>query len=155
KQARDEQPDRLLERDQPRRARLRLRRQADEALDLLRHADERVQRLAVVLADEMQRDGEAEIGDEGKRMRRVDRERREDRKDATQEVVLEPGAVRLLDRLAVDQQDILLGELLAQLAPARLLVARESRDRRVDLRELLGGGEPVRALLGDAGTHLP
>src|SRR6185437_3684831 len=107
--------------DQPRFTALRRRRQADEALDLLRHADQGVHRLAVALAGEMQRDRETEIGNERERMRRIDRERRQHREDVAQEIVLEPGAVALLERIALDQQDVLVGQLLAQLAPARLL----------------------------------
>ena len=77
----DEQAGRLLERDDPQRAVARRARQADEALDLVGHADQRVHRLAVARARKLQRDGEAEIGDERERMRRVDGERRQHRKD--------------------------------------------------------------------------
>ena len=77
-QARNEQAGRLLERDQADRVAV-LAGQADEALDLLRHADQRVHRLAVADARELQREREAEIGDERERMRRIDRERRQHR----------------------------------------------------------------------------
>ena len=95
-QPRNEQPGDLLERDQPHRAALGRRRQADEALDPLRHADQRVHRLAVAAARELERDREAEIGNERERMRRIDRERRQHREDVLQEIVFEPAAVGLL-----------------------------------------------------------
>ena len=49
--------------------------------------------LAVARARQLQRDREAEIGNERKRMRRVDRERRQHRKDVLQEIISEPGAL--------------------------------------------------------------
>ena len=48
----------------------------------------------------------------------------------------------------------LLGQHLAQLAPALLLIAGQRRDRLADARELLGRRQPVRALGGDARAHL-
>ncbi len=62
--------DHLLERDEAGRAGLGEIRQADEALDLVRQADQRVQHLAVALPRQFQRDRSAEIGDERKRMGR-------------------------------------------------------------------------------------
>src|SRR5207244_1312812 len=53
------------------------RRQANEALQLCRHWQQGIHRLAVALVRHRQRDAEAEIGDEGKGMRRVDSEWRE------------------------------------------------------------------------------
>ena len=46
-------------------------------------------------ARELQRDREAEIGNERERMRRIDRQRRQHRKDVAEEIVLQPGAFRL------------------------------------------------------------
>ena len=51
--------------------------------------------LAVRRAAQLQRDREAEIGDERERMRRIDRQRRQHREDVAQEVVVEPGALLL------------------------------------------------------------
>ena len=98
----------------------------------------------------MQRDGEAEARDEREGMRRVDRERRQQREDVVEEVILDPGSFGLGDVAAVDQNDADLGQHAAQIAPDRLLVGGELRDRLVDEDELLGGGQPVRAALGDA-----
>ena len=103
-QAADEQRRRLFERDQRAPSRRPLR-QHDEALDLVRHADERIHRLAVADARQLQRDREAEIGNERERMRRIDRERRQHRKDVMQEMIFEPDLLLLGDVGAVDQHD--------------------------------------------------
>ena len=130
-------------------------RQPDEALDLVRHADQRVHRLAVAGAGELQRDGEAEIGDERERMRRIDRERRQQREDLPQEMILAARSFPCLVTSGPSTSTMpCCGELDAQLAPARLLVAGERRDRLGDARELLGRREPVGASGGDAGAQL-
>ena len=54
----DEQAGRLFQRDQPHRAVL-AGGEADEAIDLAGHADQRIHRLAVGDARQMQRDGKA------------------------------------------------------------------------------------------------
>ena len=125
-------------------------RQADEAVDLAGHADQRVHRLAVGSARQMQRDGEAEARNEREGMRRIDRERRQQRENVVEEVILDPGPLGLGDVLAVDQDDADVGEHAAQVAPDRLLVGGELRDRLVDERELLGRRQAVGAALGDA-----
>src|SRR5262249_15454091 len=112
----DEQAGRILERDQPLPAAVRIG-QADETVDLHWHADQSVHAAAVADARELQRDAEAEIGNERERMRRVDRERRQHREDVIEEVILEPGALRLGEITAVDQDDALLAQVLAQRAP--------------------------------------
>jgi len=76
KQPADEQCGRLLERNQSHHAIL-ARGNADEAVDLAGHADQRIHRLAVGGARQMQRDGEAEARDKWEGMRRVDRKRRQ------------------------------------------------------------------------------
>ena len=87
-------------------------------------------------------------------MRRIDGERREQRENLAKEMILEPGLLLFRHVGPVDQDDALLGQHLPQLAPALLLIARQHRDRLRDARELLGRGEPVRALDGDAGAQL-
>src|SRR3974390_3300522 len=66
----DEQTSRFLKRDKA-QGLVGAARQPDEALDLLRHADERVHRLAVFDSRELKRDREAEVGDEWERMGRM------------------------------------------------------------------------------------
>ena len=152
KQPADEQHGRVLERDQA--DGVAGARQLDEALDLLRHADQRVHRLAVLHARELQREREAEIGNERERMRRIDRQRREQREDVGEEMLLQPGALGLLELRAVDQRDADGGEFGPQFDPALLLIARQLRNRLADARELLARRQPVRARHRDALAHL-
>ena len=128
KQLADEQAGGALDRDQPHLAAVGGLRQADEPLDPLRHADQRVHRLAVLGARKLQRDRKSEIGDERERMRRIDRERRQQRKHVREEIILEPRLLGLGDVGAVDQHDAGLGERRAQFAPLRLLVGDQQRD---------------------------
>ena len=103
--------DHLLEGDEPGRSRLREIRQADEALDLGGQADQGIEQAArrscLMSLSAIVR---AEIGDERERVRRVDGERREHREDLLQEVVLEPGRLRLGEVRRVDEDDALLQE---------------------------------------------
>jgi hypothetical protein len=153
----DEQAGRALDRDQPGLPGLPAvggLGQPDETLDAVRHADQRVHRLAVLAAGKLQGDGEAEIGDERERMGRIDCERRQQRKDVGQEVVLEPDLLGLGHIRRVDQHDAGLGERPAQFAPLRLLVLDQERNRLADMDELFGGRHTLGALADDAGTHL-
>ena len=149
----DEQAGGLFQRDQPHRAIL-AGGQADEAIDLAGHADQRVHRLAVGDPRQLQRDGEAEARDEREGMRRIDRQRRQQREDVVEEMILDPGSLGLGDIAAIDENDADLGQDAAQIAPDRLLVVGELRDRLVDEDKLLGGRQPVGAALGDAFAHL-
>jgi hypothetical protein len=154
KQLADEKAGGTLERDQPHLPALAGRRQPNETLDAVRHADEGVHRLAVLGARQLQGDGEAEIGNERERMRRVDRERGQQRENVAEKIIFEPGFLRLGDVWGVDQRDAGLGERRAQLAPLRLLVLGQDRHRLGDAHQLLGGGQALGTLLGDAGAHL-
>ncbi len=153
-EAGDEKRDDLFERDHAGARHSVATWQAHEPLDLVWHADERVHRLAVARARQLQRNGEAEIGNERERMRRIDGERREQRKDLPKEVIFEPRLFFLGHLGAFDQHDAVLGQHLPQLAPALLLVARERSDGVADPSELFGRGEPVRALGRNAGAQL-
>ena len=129
KQLADEKAGDALDRDQPRRTAFAGLRQAHEALDAVGHADQRVHRLAVLGARQLQGDREAEIGNERKRMRRIDGERRQQREDVAEEIVLEPGFLRPRNIRAVDQNDAGIGEFAAQFAPLRLLILDQHRHR--------------------------
>ena len=69
-------------------------------------------------------------------------------------MILDPGPLGLGDVAAIDQNDADLGEDAAQVAPDRLLVGGELRNRLVDEDKLFGGGQAVRAALGNALPHL-
>src|SRR4029077_19516783 len=131
-QAADEKSGGLLQRDQAQPA---VTRDTDEAVDLAGHADQRVHRLAVGYPRQLQCHGEAEIGNEREGMRRVDRQRRQQRKNAVEEVILDPGPFGFGDVTAVNELDTDLRQHGAQVAPDRLLVDGEFRDRLVDQGE--------------------
>ena len=154
KQPAGEQHDGLFQRDEARRSRLGEIGQPDEALRVGRQADQRVQEASVRLAKEPQGDGEAEIGDEGKGMRRVDRERRQDGEDVLEEMLLEPQGFGTREVGAVDEHDALVQEVILQLAPAPLLVRGEAGDRGRNLGELLGRREAVLRGRRHARAHL-
>ena len=86
----------------------------------------------------------AEIWNEGERMRGVDRERRQQRENMREKMLLKPAAVGFLDVAAVNQHDAGSRKLRPQLDPALLLVARELRHRFTDTRKLFGGRQAVR-----------
>ena len=120
----------------------RLARQADEAGDLRRQDDQGAQLALVLGPAQIEHDGEAEIGNEGKRMRRIDGQRRQDRKYLVEEEGVEP--LHLLGRhlAGIDDGDAAGAHLLAQPAPAGLLIAHELARQRVDGGKLLGGVRP-------------
>ncbi len=124
KQPADEQAGRLFQRDQPHRAVL-AGGQADETVDLAGHADQRIHRLAVADARQMQRDRKAEARDKRERMRRIDRQRRQQRENVVEKMILDPAPLGLGDFAAVDQNNADFGENAAQIAPDRLLIGGE------------------------------
>ena len=71
-------------------------------------------------------------------MRRIDRQRRQQRENVVEEMILDPGPLGFGDVAAFDQNDADLGEDAAQIAPDRLLVAGELRDGLIDEDQLLG-----------------
>jgi hypothetical protein len=78
-------------------------------------------------------------------MRRIDRERRQHRKHAAEEIFLKPLAVGLGDVRGLDDNNADVFNLGAKLAPAPQLLARQQRDALGDLRQLLGGRQAVRS----------
>ena len=90
----------------------------------------------------------------GNGMRRIDRERRQQRENIVEEMILDPAPLGFGHVAAIDQNDADLGENAAQIAPDRLLIGGELRNRLVDEDKLLGRGQAVRTALGDALAHL-
>ena len=150
----DEQAGDAFDRDQPRRATLAGFRQSHKALDPVRHANERVHRLAVFAASKLQRDGKAEIGNERERMRRIDGKRRQQRKHMGKKIVFEPGFLAARHIRAIDEHNARGGQLRPQLAPLRLLILHQDHHRFGDAYELLGRSKPFRALGADTFAHL-
>ena len=148
KEPADEQAGRLLERDEPRSRAPSLAGQPDEAVDLAGHADERVHATcrrstrASCSAMVKPRLGMNGNGCAGSIASGVSTG-----KIVPQEMILQPASSPSSQIRAIDQHDgVILAQQLAQLAPARLLVARENADRIADAGELLGRSQPVRAL---------
>src|SRR5262249_6469454 len=117
----DEKRCRLLQRDQADCV-ITATRQLDEPFDLLRHANERIHRLAVFDARKLQSDREGQVGNEWKRMCRIDRQRRQQRKNMCEEMFFQPIALCLFEIAALDQYNICRGKRWAQLEPPLLLV---------------------------------
>src|ERR1700712_4141174 len=102
----------------------------------------------------MQRNGKTQARNERKRMRRIDRQRCQQREDVVKKMILDPGAFGLWNVAPVDQYDADLDEVAAQIAPYRLLVVGKVRHRLVDEHELFGGRQSIGTALGDAFTDL-
>ena len=150
KQQAAEGDDGLLQRDEAVRAAAQRLRQLHQPLDAVREPHQRAHRPPVVDMGELQRQREAEVGDERERMRGVDRERRQQREDMQQEMILQPFHLGFRKFLGVDDGDAGLGEFGAQLLPARLLRRDQGRDAAADAFELFGGGAAVLGKLGHA-----
>ena len=150
----DEQAGRAFDRDQPDCSAFAGLRQPHESLDAVRHADERVHRLAVLGARQLQGHREAEIGNERERMRRIDRERRQQRENVREEIIFEPGLFRLADIGTVDQYDAGLRKRSAHFAPLRLLILDQQHDGFGDAHKLLRRRQSLRAFGANARAHL-
>src|SRR6185437_856703 len=153
KQPADEQRGRPFEGDQP-DALIAAARKPDESIDLLRHAYKCIHRLAVFHARELQRDRESKIWNERERMRGIDCERGQQRKDVSEEMLLQPASLRFLDVGAIDQHHAGPRKLRPQIDPTLLLVAGKLRHGLADTRKLFRGSKPIRALRQNALPHL-
>ena len=154
KQFADEKAGHAFDRDQANFATLPDVRQPRESLDAVRHADQSVHRLAVFGPGELQGDRETQIRNKRERMRRIDRERGQQRENMRQEIIFEPGLLRFGDLGSIDQHDAGLSQRRPQFAPLRLLIMHQQHDRFGDAHKLFGRGQSLRALGGDAGAHL-
>ena len=150
KQPVEEQRDHLLDRQKPDAA----AGQPDKAIDRGRDQDQRLQPLAVADPVELQRQTEAAIGDKRKRMRRIERQRRQHREQIGHEALVEPGAVARFEIGRLDHRDPGLGKLGAQRHPGHLLRFHQRAGALVDRFELLPRGQPVLAQRLDAGEAL-
>ena len=153
-QAADEQADGILQRDEPCASGFGIvDRQADVAVDLRGHADEGDHLLAA-RRGEFQHQREAEIGNEGERMRRIDGQRREHREHVGEEIILQPDPLAFRDFIGLHQHDAGGREFHAQPAPLFLLRGLQPPDGLADARKLLARGHAVVAALGDARPEL-
>ena len=125
------------------RAVVAFRRQAHETRELLRHGNQRRHRLAVALARQTQRQRETEIGNERKRMRRIDRQRRQNREHLLAEFHVEPGAIGVGQFVGAQDRDAGIAKLGAQRRPHLLLIADQPAGHLLHLADLLFRREPV------------
>ena len=154
-QARHENADHGFEPDEPDRALApSARRQLDEARELRGDRHQSVHGAQRPLAHELEPQREAEIGNEGKRMRGVDGDRREHREDVAEEMVLEPGALGVGQLIGLKHVDAGLGQQRLELDPAFLLLVGQLGNEAVDAVELLCRRQPVLARRIDAGDDL-
>jgi len=147
-QAMQIKPEDAFERDEAHRR--AVRRQAHEARQLLRHGKECRHRLAVTLARQTQRERETEIGYERKRMRRIDRQRRQNRKHLLAKFDVEPGAVGVGQFVGTQDRDAGIAKLDAQRRPHLLLIADQPPGHLLHVADLLLRRQPVVADRGHA-----
>ena len=150
-QARQEDRDQLFQRQEADAA----ARQAHEAVDLRRQRQQRHQRPLVVLALQLEDRREAAVGDERERVRRVDRQRRQDREDLVDEELSSQVALAVGELGAGEHGDAGLAQLALQRAPDALLVGHQVERALADRGELLGRRQAVVAQQGrPVGQHV-
>ena len=117
--------------------------QRHKARNLLRDRQQRLQRAAVAAALQLQRQAKAGVGDEGKGMRRVDGQRRQQRKHRCQKMRLkEPEVAR--GQLGPRQQgNPLCLHLAFQAVEGGLLGLHQAAGIGVDQQKLFRRGQPV------------
>ena len=149
-----EHADRSFERDEALALLARHIGKADESFDFGRKANQGRAVLVVAWPEQFEGDRKAEIGDEWKRMRRIDGKRRQDRKNMGQEMLASQSVSALVSSGGSSQRYSRAVQLLAQLAPAALLLRRQKVYALADLGKLLGRRKPVLGWRRDPGAHL-
>jgi hypothetical protein len=91
----------------------------------------------------------------GVRVRRIDRDGRQDRKDLVGEMLVQPGPLFRAQLVARQHFEADLAQRPPELVPAGLLAFEQRRDPVVNRGELRGRRQAVRARFGQAGAHLP
>ncbi len=141
-------PDHAFERHEARR--LVLVGQPHETLQLRGHRQKAVTSLGIAPARQAQRHREAEIGNERKRVRRIDGKRGQHGKNLLAEFLVQPFAIGRQKFVRVDHRDTGRAQIGTQFDPDGLLVGDELACDLFHLRKLLGGGQPIGAGGGDA-----
>jgi hypothetical protein len=127
----------------------------DEALGPIGKADQRAHQPSVLEVREFERQGEAEVRNERKRMRGIDGEWGQHRKHLREEIFLQPVAIALRQFGDIDDDDAGRRQFETQVAPAILLRGDEFRDPRADAFELLGRRDAIVRRFDHAGMNLP
>ena len=121
----------------------RLCGQRHEARDLLRDRQQRLQRAAVAAALQLQRQAKAGVGDEGKGMCRVNRQRGEQRKHLGQEMRLQELEVARGQLGPRQQGDPFCLHLALQAVEGGLLGLHQAARIGIDQQKLFRRGQPV------------
>ncbi|MNY25612.1 hypothetical protein D3C86_1594080 [compost metagenome] len=109
----------------------------------------------VAVTAQLQRQREAEVGQEGEGVGRINRHRGQDGEQLIEELGFQSFALGAGDLGAFHHLDPCGGHLLAQDAPAPLLLGHQPTGGGVDLFQLFGGRQAVGRDDADALTHLP
>ena len=104
----------------------------------------------LVVAPQFDDHGQGPIGDERKRMRRVDRDRRQDRKQPIGEQLPQPGPIAARQCVMIEDQDAFGAQAFLQIRPASLLPIDKVRSNFRDGGQLLLRRQSIFALNGDA-----
>ncbi|OIQ76901.1 hypothetical protein GALL_414080 [mine drainage metagenome] len=118
-------------------------RQGDEARHLLRHRQQGLQGAPVGDAFQVQREAKAGVGDKGERVRRVDRQRRQDREHLIEEVAVQKRLVALGQLGAGQQGDTCAFHLFLQFVPDQLLCLQQAAGVVINLGKLILGRQAV------------
>ncbi len=129
-------------------------RQLPEPGGLGRHGHQGMHLAIVGQALQLQRHAEAEVGDEGERMGRIDGQRGQDREQLAQEHLLQPLALDVGDVAGIQYAQALGGQLGPDLLPQPLLHGHQIGGRCVHPLQLLAGGQAILAEHPDALAHL-
>src|ERR1700683_5734043 len=100
----------------------------------------------VALANQLQGKRESEIGNEGKGMRRIERERRQHRKDVLAEMLVEPNAICIRQLFRFEDGAASLAQFAPKLHPHLLLIDDQLTGGFLDAGDLPGGRKPVIAM---------
>ena len=122
-----------------------LARQPDEPLDALGDEHQRID-LGSVLSAQLDNHRQGAIGNERERVRRVDRDRRQHRKQPIDEQLLQPNTVVAGQRLVVENGNAFRVQPLLQIGPAALLPLNQPCGDFGDRGQLLVRGQSVLAL---------
>ena len=128
-------------------------RQGDEPRELGRDRQKRLHLPPVGFPRQFQRQAEAGVGDEGKWMRRVDGQRRQDREHLLGEMLAQEGRLGPGDARSGQDHDARPFHLAPELVPDGLLRPHQAARVGVDQRQLLGGRKAVVRRRGVAFPH--
>src|SRR5690606_33684928 len=119
------------------------------------HADESIEGPGIARTRQLEGNGESKIGNEWKRMRGIDSERRQYWEDMRHKMVFEPVALMPREPGRINEHDPFMEQIIPQLAPSSLLIGGKRRNRLPDLHELLGRRHAVGARHANAFAKLP